>query len=182
MCIKNIVVFCGSSMGAKEIYSIEADRVGRRIAEKGHRLVYGGGCLGLMDIVSDAALNAGGEVVGIMPRIFDVAVVGEKKLTSSLSVKDLPERKIKMLEMADVFIALPGGFGTLDELGEVLAAAQLEQISAPIGLLNTEGFFDATLAQLDKMVAEGFLKPVHRTLLIEGKDTQELFQKIDVLS
>ena len=178
--MKNIVVFCGSSMGTKKTYSTAAREIGKFIAEKGHRLIYGGGTLGLMDVVSDATLNAGGEVVGIMPRIFDPAVVGEKQLTRFISVKDLAERKEKMLEMGHVFIVLPGGFGTLDELYEVLAAAQLEQISATVGLLNLEGFFDATLNQLDKMVAEGFLKPRHRALLVEGKTPDELFRKMDM--
>lgn len=178
--MKNIVVFCGSSIGTKNIYAAAAKEIGELIAKREHRLIYGGGTLGLMHIVSDATLNAGGEVVGIMPRIFDPAVVGEKQLTQFISVKDLAERKEKMLEMGQVFIVLPGGFGTLDELYEVLAAIQLKQISATIGLLNMNGFFDATLAQLDKMVNEGFLKPCHRALLIEGKTPNELFLKMDI--
>lgn len=157
----NICVFCGSSMGLGSVYADSAKELGKLIAEQGHTLVYGGGNVGLMGIVADAVLENGGKVIGVIPDFLMQREVGHNGLTKLEIVPSMHERKKRMADMSDAFIAMPGGWGTLDETAEILTWKQLELIHQPIGILNTNGFFDALISQMKLMVQEGFLKPVN---------------------
>jgi uncharacterized protein (TIGR00730 family) len=152
-----IAVFCGASVGHDPIYAEAAERVGRAIVTHGYGLVYGGGHVGLMGIVADAAMKAGGEVVGVIPRFMEKAEEAHRGVTELILVDSMHERKQRMHELSDAVIALPGGFGTLDELFELLTWRQLKLHAQPLGLLNVKGFFDPLLAQQDRMAQEGFL-------------------------
>jgi uncharacterized protein (TIGR00730 family) len=168
--MRSICVFCGSSIGALDAYRDDAAALGEALAAGGIRLVYGGGKVGLMGVVADATLQAGGEVLGIIPESLMLKEVGHGSLTDLIVTRTMHERKAKMEEAADGFIALPGGFGTFDELCEILTWAQLGIHSKPIGLLNTAGFFDQLNGFLDFVMDQGFIRPDHRSLLIEGAD------------
>jgi uncharacterized protein (TIGR00730 family) len=161
----SVCVFCGSSTGADPRYAAAAVELGREIARRGWTLVYGGGSVGLMGLAADAALGAGGRVVGVIPRFLYEWEVGHDGLTELEIVETLTERKVRMGDLADAFLALPGGIGTLDELFETLSWAQLGLERKPNGLLNVAGYYDALVAFLDRATAEGFVKPQHRALL-----------------
>jgi uncharacterized protein (TIGR00730 family) len=152
-----IAVFCGASVGNDPIYREVAERVGRAIVERGFGVVYGGGHVGLMGIVADAAMKAGGEVIGVIPRFMEKAEEAHRGVTELILVDSMHERKLKMHALSDAVIALPGGFGTLDELFELLTWRQLKLHAQPLGLLNVKGFFDPLLAQQERMAQEGFL-------------------------
>jgi uncharacterized protein (TIGR00730 family) len=152
-----IAVFCGASVGRDPVYAEAAMRTGRAIAERGLGVVYGGGHVGLMGIVADAAMKAGGEVIGVIPRFMEKAEEAHRGVTELILVDSMHERKMRMHELSDAVIALPGGFGTLDELFELLTWRQLKLHQQPLGLLNVNGFFDPLLAQQDRMEREGFL-------------------------
>jgi uncharacterized protein (TIGR00730 family) len=139
--VQSICVFCGSSIGALDVYRDDARRMGESIAQRGLRLVYGGGKVGLMGVVADAALQAGGEVLGIIPEALMLKEVGHGSLTNLVVTRTMHERKAAMADAADAFVALPGGFGTFDELCEILTWGQLGIHQKPIGLLDTAGFF-----------------------------------------
>jgi uncharacterized protein (TIGR00730 family) len=167
-CLKRICVFCGSARGSRPAYVAVAKETGRALAERGHEIVYGGGSTGLMGAVADAALEAGGRVIGVIPEAlleWEVAHLGLSELRVTDSMHD---RKALMGELADGFLTLPGGFGTLEELFEVLTWAQLGFHPKPCGLLNAARYFDPLLRMLDHSVAEGFVRPVHRALLLDG--------------
>src|SRR4051794_32778986 len=167
--IRSICIFCGASTGRDAAYGAAAEVVGRTLAERGIRVVYGGGRLGLMGIVADAALQAGGDVTGVIPRGLVDRELAHTGLTELVVVETLHERKAQMAAHADAFIALPGGLGTLEELAEVLSWAQLDLHTKPIGLLDVGGDFAALEAFLDHAVAEGFVAGRHRRrLLPEG--------------
>jgi uncharacterized protein (TIGR00730 family) len=153
-----ICVFCGSSSGNNPVYSRTANELGALIATRKHSLVYGGGNVGLMGIVADAVLENHGEVIGVIPRFLMEREVGHTGLTSLEIVTSMHERKKRMADLSDAFLAIPGGWGTLEELGEILTWKQLGLISQPVGLLNVNGFFDPLLAQMNHMVQEGFLR------------------------
>lgn len=146
----------------------------RAIVAAGFGIVYGGGSIGLMGALADAALEAGGEVTGVIPEALAVAEVAHRGLTQLRVVASMHERKALMVELSDGFIALPGGFGTMDELCEVLSWRQLRIHDKPIGVLNHRGYFDPLLALFDSMVAEGFLTPAHRALLAEAPAIEPL--------
>lgn len=165
--MKSICVFCGSSIGAKDAYRDAAIGLGTLLAESGIRLVYGGGKVGLMGVVADAALKAGGTVLGIIPESLMLKEVGHGSLTELVVTRNMHERKAAMADAADGFIALPGGFGTFDELCEILTWAQLGIHQKPIGLLDTAGFFGQLSVFLDFVSSEGFIRPEHRGLLLE---------------
>ena len=174
-----ICVFCGSSMGHNPLYTDAAKAMGTGIATRGYDLVYGGGQVGLMGIVADAALSANGKVIGVIPKALDDLEVGHKGLTELHIVSSMHIRKAMMADLSDGFVALPGGYGTFDELCEILTWAQLGQHVKPIGLLNVKGYFDPFLAMLDKSVEEGFLKAVHRQLLHVDAEIDPLLKKLE---
>ena len=157
-----VCVFCGSSFGVQAIYREAAERTGRYLAEQGLSIVYGGGHAGLMGALADAALAAGGEVIGVMPRFMVEHERAHHGLTALHIVESMHTRKALMAELSDAFIALPGGFGTLEEFCEVLTWSQLKLHEKPCGLLNAGGYFDPLLMLFDRAVSEGFVKPEHR--------------------
>lgn len=169
-CMHSVGVFCGSSHGHDPAFIEAARELGALIARRGLRLVYGGGKVGLMGELADAALAAGGVVVGVIPQMLLDREVGHEGLTELEVVASMSQRKERMAELGDVFIALPGGIGTLDELFEVWTLSQLEQHNKPCALLNINGFFDPLVAFLDRAVEAGFLRPRHRALLTVAHD------------
>ena len=177
--IRSICVFCGASAGRGPAYAAAATRVGDALARRGIRIVYGGGRLGLMGAVADAALSAGGAVVGVIPRGLVDRELAHPGLTELRIVDTLHERKAVMASLADAFIALPGGLGTLEELAEVLSWAQLDLHAKPIGLLDVGGYFGALEAFLDHAVAEGFIAERHRSLLLRDDDLERLLEAFD---
>ena len=164
--LQSVCVFSGSSPGARPSYTETAAALGREVATRGLRLVYGGASVGLMGAVADAALAAGGEVVGVIPQHLVDREVAHDGLTELRVTGSMHERKALMADLADGFVALPGGLGTLEELAEVLTWSQLGLQSKPCGLLDVEGFFDPLLAFLDHTVAERFVSTEHRALVL----------------
>lgn len=177
--MKSIVVYCGSSPGTNPVYKEVARELGEKFAEKEIRLIYGGGNLGLMGAVADAVLSNGGQVTGVIPNFLAALEVAHHTLTELHFVETMHERKFKMVQFAKGVIALPGGYGTLDELFEILAWRQLRLYDGPIGVLNVNGFYDLMLQQLDRMVADGFLKAENRELLIVSNTIDELLTRIE---
>lgn len=177
--MESICVFCGSSIGALDVYRDDAVLVGELIAERGIRLVYGGGKVGLMGMVADAALRAGGEVLGIIPEALMLREVGHGSLTELVVTQTMHERKAAMADAADAFIALPGGFGTFDELCEILTWGQLGIHQKPIGLLDTAGFFQQLTSFFDFVSQQGFLRPEHRALLLEESSPTLLLDRLE---
>ncbi|MBL7838977.1 MAG: TIGR00730 family Rossman fold protein [Cyclobacteriaceae bacterium] len=153
-----ICVFCGSSFGINPVYSRTAKELGALIAHLNHSLVYGGGNVGLMGIVADAVLENRGEVIGVIPRFLMDREVGHSGLTSLEIVSSMHERKKRMADLSDAFLAIPGGWGTLEEVAEILTWKQLGLITQPVGLLNVNKFFDPLIQQMKHMVHEGFLR------------------------
>jgi uncharacterized protein (TIGR00730 family) len=174
--LRSICVFCGANRGANPRYAAAAAVTGERLASLGIQLVYGGSRGGLMGSLADAALAAGGRVVGVIPRGLVDRELAHPDLSELLIVDTLHERKAKMAELADAFIALPGGLGTLEELAEVLSWAQLDLHTKPIGLLDVGGYFAALEAFLDHAVAEGFVAERHRRLLLRDDDIDRLLE------
>lgn len=174
MVIKRVCVFCGSSPGASPAFADQARRLGMVIAAQGLGLVYGGASVGLMGALADATLAAGGEVIGVIPQSLVDMEVAHPGLSELRVVTSMHERKAVMADVADAFIALPGGFGTLDELAEVLTWAQLGLQSKPTGLLDVDGYFAPLLAFLDGAVRSRFLQPVHRSMLLVETDPERL--------
>ena len=164
--MKCVCVFCGSSSGASPVYLEAARAMGRTLAERGIGLVYGGGGVGLMGAVADAVLAAGGEAVGVIPRALQLRELAHPKLTELHVVGSMHERKAKMAELAQGFVALPGGMGTLEEFAEILTWAQLGLHACPIGLLDVAGYYGPLIAFFDRAVAEGFVRPEHRRLMV----------------
>ncbi|MFD1143941.1 TIGR00730 family Rossman fold protein [Larkinella insperata] len=177
--MKSIVVYCGSSPGFNPVYKEAAQELGEKFAEKEIRLIYGGGNIGLMGAIADAVLSNGGEVTGVIPNFLAALEVAHNTLTELHFVETMHERKFKMVQLAKAVIALPGGYGTFDELFEILTWSQLRLYEGPIGLLNVNGFYDLLLQQLDRMVDDGFLKAENRELLIVGETSEELLAKIE---
>ena len=177
--IRSICVFCGAATGRDPSYAAAAAVTGETLARRGIRVVYGGGRLGLMGTVADAALAAGGEVVGVIPRGLVDRELAHPALTELRIVETLHERKAQMAELADGFLALPGGLGTLEELAEVLSWAQLDLHAKPIGLLDVGGYFAPLEIFLDRAVAEGFIAERHRRLLLSDDDLDALLRRFD---
>ncbi|NJD32098.1 MAG: TIGR00730 family Rossman fold protein [Gammaproteobacteria bacterium] len=173
-----ITVFCGSSEGVDPIFAETAGRVGREIARRGWTLVYGGGSAGLLGVRADAALAECGTVIGVIPRFLYEWEVGHDDLTELEIVETLTERKVRMGELADAFLSLPGGIGTMDELFEALSWAQLGLEEKPNGLLNVRGYYDDLVAFLDRATASGFIKAKHRSLLHVSSDPVELLDRL----
>ena len=176
--MKSVVVYCGSSDESRAVYLDAASRMGRALVDRGLTLIFGGGRTGMMGAVADAALQAGGMVVGIMPRQFDTPVLAHPGLSQMILVDSMHQRKALMAEMGDGFIALPGGFGTLEELFEILTWAQIGMHSKPVGVLNAEGYFDPLLALIDHARREGFIYSVHRALLACERTPEALLDRL----
>jgi uncharacterized protein (TIGR00730 family) len=176
--IRSVCVFCGSSVGSRAEFAASAREVGKALAARGLELVYGAGHIGLMGILADAALAAGGRVVGVIPQAMVERELAHHGLSELHVVRTMHERKALMADRAGAFIALPGGFGTADELFEILTWAQLGLHAKPVGLLNVAGFFDPLLAWLDSAVEEGFLREPHRQLLIVGDQPERLLNAL----
>lgn len=174
--MKRVCVFCGSKPGAKAAYTRAAEQLGRALVDRGLALVYGGANCGLMATIADTVLAAGGEVIGVIPDAMVSREVAHHGLSDLRVVASMHERKALMTELSDAFIALPGGYGTLDELFEAAAWRQLRIHHKPCGVLNVEGFFDPLLAYLDNAVTEGFLQPRHRTLILDDVDAERLLE------
>ncbi len=174
--IKRIVVYCGANVGNNPEYEKAAETVGRTLAEQGIGLVYGGGGVGLMGVVADAALAAGGEVIGVIPEALKVLEVGHKNLTAMHVVPDMHSRKAMMLGLADAVIAMPGGFGTMDELFEALTWSQLDYHRKLCGLLNVAGYYDHLIAWINHSVEVGMVKAVNKDLIVSGDNVDELLR------
>jgi uncharacterized protein (TIGR00730 family) len=170
----NLCVFCGSNSGNAPEYKEDAEALGRAIAQAGLGLVYGGSNVGLMGALADAALAHGGHVIGVIPRSLEQREVAHRRLPDLRVVETMHERKALMADLADAFVAMPGGFGTFDELCEILTWAQLGIHSKPIGLLNTLGYWDPFLRFLDHAVEAGFLKPGHRSIVQVNAEIEPL--------
>jgi hypothetical protein len=176
--IKRVLVFCGSSPGARPEYAAAADELGRLLAGRGQGLVYGGARVGLMGAVADGALAAGGEVIGVIPRRLVEHEIAHTGLTELHEVGTMHERKALMAELADAVIALPGGTGTLDELFELFTWSQLGLHHMPIGLLDVAGYWQPLLAMLDHMVAERLLRAEHRATLLVSTEASALLDQL----
>jgi len=176
--IKSICVFCGSSNGSNQLYTQKALDLGKLFAQKNIILVYGGSNVGLMRVIADTMLESGGKVIGVMPHNLINREVAHKGLSEFHVVEDMAERKAKMEELSDAFIAMPGGVGTLDEVFEMMSWNQLEIITKPVALFNVLGYWDHLLAFLDHSVNQRFVKPEHRLNLISESDENILLDKI----
>lgn len=174
--MNSICVFCGSSFGNNPAYKEAAQSMGTTLAEKGVTLVYGGGNVGLMGVVADVALGAGGEVIGVIPEALVEREISHQNLTQLHVVGSMHERKALMAELSDGFVALPGGNGTLEEFFEVLTWAQLGEHHKPCGLLNVDGYYDPLLEVLDHAVREGFLSEKHRSIVQVEKTPDEILR------
>src|SRR5690606_17874217 len=174
MTLRSICVFCGASPGANPVYAEAAAALGRELAQRGMTLVYGGGEVGLMGVVADAALAAGGEVIGVIPQSLQDSEIGHHGLTRLEVVEGMHARKARMAELADAFIALPGGLGTLEELFEVWTWGQLGYHGKPLGLLEVNGFYAKLIGFLDHLVDERFVRPQHRAMLQRSESPAEL--------
>lgn len=176
--IKNICVFCGSSSGRGSVYQQQAVKLGVLLAKNKIRLIYGGGNIGLMGVIADTVLVAGGEVIGVIPEQLKKIEIAHKSLTQMHVVKGMDERKALMIKLSDAFITMPGGYGTLDELFEVLSLNQLSIISKPCGILNVNGYFNHLLACLVHGVEENFIRRAHREMLIIEENEEVLLEKL----
>ena len=177
--MRSVCVFCGSNPGARRLYSEAAEALGRTLAERKLRLVYGGAAVGLMGVLADAALAAGGEAIGVIPVALVEREIAHTGLTELHPVKTMHERKAMMADLADAFVALPGGVGTLEELLEIWTWGQLGHHKKPVGLLNAGGFFDALLAFLDFQASELFMRREHRDMLIVDADPARLLDRCE---
>jgi uncharacterized protein (TIGR00730 family) len=182
MTLDAVAVFCGSSHGARPAYTEAARTVGRLVAERGARLVYGGGGVGLMAEVAAAALAAGGEVIGVIPDHLEAAEVGEVPGVRTEVVRTMHERKARMHALADGVVCLPGGFGTLDEAFEALTWTQLGLHDLGIGLLDVDGYWNDLVSFTDHAVSEGFLKPQHRANLLLDADAASLLDRLEAFA
>jgi len=176
--MRRVGVFCGSSSGIRPAYAASAEALGRLIAQSGLGLVYGGGNVGLMGVVADAALAAGGEVIGVIPEAMMKWEVGHLDLTELRVVASMHERKAAMADLADGFIALAGGIGTMEELFEVWTWGQLGLHAKPLGFLDVAGYYGHLHAFLDHMAGEGFLKPRHRDMVMVESDPETLLARM----
>ncbi|MEK8088397.1 TIGR00730 family Rossman fold protein [Thermithiobacillus plumbiphilus] len=176
--MRSICVFCGSRAGAQPVYQTLAEQLGRHMARQGIRLIYGGGHVGLMGVIADSVLAAGGKVTGVIPQMLMDREVGHRNLTRLHVVGSMHERKAMMAELAEGFIAMPGGIGTFEELFEIWTWAQLGLHRKPIGLLNAGNYYDDLLRFLDHAEGEGFLGERHRQILMTDEHPERLLQSM----
>jgi uncharacterized protein (TIGR00730 family) len=175
----NICVFCGSSVGEIPIYAASAARLGQLLASQGHNLIYGGGNIGLMGILADSVMAHGGQVTGVIPGFLMDREVGHTNITTLEIVSSMHERKKRMADLAEAFVAMPGGWGTLEELAEILTWRQLGLIAHPIGILNINNFFTPLLQQMQRMAKEGFLKNDNMNLLKVAETPEKLLESLN---
>ena len=176
--MKRLAVYCGSALPADPVYVESAREVGRTLAGRGVGVVYGGGRLGLMGAVADAALKAGGEVIGVIPEALVRAEVAHQGCTELHVVQTMHQRKALFTDLSDGFITLPGGVGTMDELWEAISWAQLGYHAKPVGLLNVGGFYDQLIAFNQHMIATGFIRPQHASILSHAETIEALLDKM----
>jgi len=176
--LKRVCVFCGSSPGARPGYRAAAEALGAAVAQRGLGLVYGGAHVGLMGVVADAALAAGGEVIGVLPRALEAKELAHRNLSALYVVESMHERKALMAELSDCFVALPGGIGTLEETFEAWTWTQLGLHEKPCALLDVEGYYAALQQFLDRAVADRFVRPEHRTMLLVESDPERLLDAL----
>ncbi|MDZ4685214.1 MAG: TIGR00730 family Rossman fold protein [Planctomycetaceae bacterium] len=177
-CLTNVCVFSGSSVGNRADYRTAAEAFGRTLASTRRRLIYGGGAIGLMGAMADAALAASGEVIGVIPSFLSLREIRHDGLTTLHVVPSMHARKALMAELSDAFVALPGGLGTFDELCEILTWSQLGLHAKPVGLLNVLGYFDPLVTQIERAVADGFCRPEHRELFVVEADADRLLERL----
>ncbi|PXY40986.1 TIGR00730 family Rossman fold protein [Flavobacterium cheongpyeongense] len=177
--MKRITVFCGSSFGNDEIYKEQAALLGQTLAKQNIELVYGGANVGLMGAVADGVLNNGGKVIGVLPNFLRSKEIAHLGLTELILVESMHERKTKMNDLCDGVIALPGGFGTLEELFEMLTWAQLGLHKKPIAILNSNGFYDSLIQLTEVMVNKGLLKEVNQQMLLVSDNIADLLEKMN---
>ncbi|KAL6899435.1 hypothetical protein ACP4OV_006093 [Aristida adscensionis] len=179
---KKICVFCGSSHGKKKSYQDAAIELGKELVARNIDLVYGGGSVGLMGMVSQAVYNGGRHVLGVIPKTLMPREISGETVGEVKAVADMHQRKAEMARQSDAFIALPGGYGTLEELLEVIAWAQLGIHDKPVGLLNVDGYYNPLLSFIDKAVEEGFIKPTARHIIVMAPTPKELIEKLEEYS
>lgn len=176
--MKRITVFCGSSFGTEDIYKEQATLLGQTLAKQNIELIYGGANVGLMGAVADGVLNEGGKVIGVLPNFLRSKEIAHLGLTELILVESMHERKTKMSDLCDGVIALPGGFGTLEELFEMVTWAQLGLHKKPIAVLNINGFYDSLIELMKIMVEKGFLKSVNQEMLLVSDNIEDLLEKM----
>jgi uncharacterized protein (TIGR00730 family) len=176
--LSSLCVFCGSNPGARPVYKEAASALGLALAEHAIRLVYGGGNVGLMGVLADSVMQAGGKVVGIIPEALLLREKGKRNISELEVVSTMHERKQRMADLADAFVALPGGYGTLEEFCEILTWSQLGIHAKPVALLNIAGFYDSLIALFDHAVGEGFLQPQYRQLVVVEQSPQRLIEAL----
>jgi uncharacterized protein (TIGR00730 family) len=179
MTLRRICVFCGSSVGERPAYAVAARELGRTLAERGLGVVFGGGKVGLMGVLADAALAAGGEVIGVIPDALVAREIGHTGLTKLHVVRSMHERKTLMADLASAFIALPGGYGTFEEFFEAVTWTQLGIHQKPCGLLNVDGYYDALIELLERAVTDGFIREANRGLVLDAPDIPTLIAKLE---
>ncbi|MCG8415901.1 MAG: TIGR00730 family Rossman fold protein [Pseudomonadales bacterium] len=177
--MKSVCVYCGSAAGASEEFIVAARDLGKELAQRGLRLVYGGASIGLMGAVADSVMAAGGSVTGVLPRNLFRTEVPHEGLTEMIHVDSMHERKAKMADLADAFIALPGGLGTIEELFEILTWSQLKIHQKPCAVLNVSGYYDQLIGFLDHCVEQKFIRPAHREMMILDKDPAKLLDQCE---
>ena len=179
--MKRVCVFCGSSVGNQPIYRETAEAMGTLLAKKGITLVYGGGHVGLMGVIADAVLAAGGEVIGVIPQSLADREIAHNGLTDLRVVDSMHTRKAMMADLSDAFIAMPGGVGTFEEFFEAITWTQLGLHRKPCGLLNAGGFYTPLVAFIDQAVSEGFIKPVHRSMMVVDDNPERLVNTLSTI-
>ncbi len=177
--MKRIAVFCGSRSGNDAIYAYQAEKLGKVLAQRGIEVIYGGSRLGIMGAVAQGALNEGGKVTGVLPYFLQSKEVAHEGLSEMILVNSMHERKTRINDLSDGVIALPGGFGTMDEFFEMLTWAQLGLHNKPMGLLNVKGYYDPLDQMVQNMVDQGFLKKSNQSRMIINEDIEELLQKME---
>lgn len=177
--MKQICIFCGSHSGNERIFKSSVIELASLIISKNYSVIYGGGNIGLMGILADEIIAGNGKIIGVIPHFLAAKEVGHTDLDEMIFVDSMHQRKQKMAELADGFIALPGGLGTLEELAEILTWAQLGLIRKPVGILNIDGYYDLLIGQLDTMVAKGFLKEKYRRLVLVANSPEDLIYKME---
>lgn len=176
--MKRIAVFCGSSIGFNSIYAEDAKKLGKYFADHQIGLVYGGGKIGMMGVIADTILENKGEVIGVIPHLLRHKEVAHTSITQMIVTKKMSKRKVKISKLVDGYIALAGGFGTLDEIFEAMTLGQLGIENKAIGILNTNGYYDHALKQMDVMVKEGFLKQNNRDMVLVSDSIEDLIEKM----
>ena len=177
--MKRITVFCGSSNGFNEIYKTKAFQLGQTLAKHNIEMVYGGACVGLMGAVADGVLKEGGKVIGVIPSFLKTKEIAHNHLTELITVNSMHERKIKMHELSDGVIALPGGYGTMDELFEMLTLGQLGLHKKPIGVYNINNFYERLFQHIQLMVEHGFLNDINRKMLLLSDNIENLLSQMN---